>query len=101
MSVPSLLSRFLQLGVERRSWLEAATSLAGTGRKRVVAHIHDVTCASFPLVPAGGEWGSLDLIRHRSHLGARSVQAVDGLQKGRLTPCCYVGCTEVRAKGQR
>jgi hypothetical protein len=26
---------------------------------------------------------------------------MEGLQKGRLTPCCYVGRTEVRAKGQR
>jgi hypothetical protein len=47
------------------------------------------------------EWGSLDLGRHRSHLGALGVQPMRGLQKGRLTPCCYVGRTEVRAKGQR
>jgi hypothetical protein len=47
---------------------------------------------------AGGEWGSLDLVRHRSHLGARGVQRIKRLLKDRLTPCCYVGCTEVRAK---
>jgi hypothetical protein len=29
------------------------------------------------------------------------VQPMEGLQEGRLTPCCYVGRTEVRAKGQR
>jgi hypothetical protein len=47
------------------------------------------------------EWGSLDLGRHRSHLDAPGVQPMEGLQKDRLTPCCYVGRTEVRAKGQR
>jgi hypothetical protein len=45
--------------------------------------------------------GSLDLGRHRSRLGALGVQPMKWLQKGRWTPCCYVGRTEVRAEGQR
>jgi hypothetical protein len=38
--------------------------------------------------------------RHKSHLDALGVQPMKWLQKGRWTPCCYVGRTEVRAKGQ-
>jgi hypothetical protein len=43
----------------------------------------------------------VDLGRNRSHLGALGVQPIKGLQKGSLNPCCYVGRTGVRAKGQR
>jgi hypothetical protein len=68
-------------------------------RKRV----GNLDVASTSLAVTGcyrGEWGNLDLGRHKSHLGALGVQPVKWLQKGRWTPCCYVGRTEVRAKGQ-
>jgi hypothetical protein len=49
------------------------------------------------------EWGSLgldlDLGWRRGHLGALGVQPLRGLQKSGLTSCCYVGRTDVRAKG--
>jgi hypothetical protein len=46
------------------------------------------------------EWGSLGLNLgwRRGHLGALGVQPLRGLQKSGLTSCCYVGCTDVRAK---
>jgi hypothetical protein len=122
-------------GGERRSWPEAATSLAVRGafidtsikpnvlsalfsqvRVGELAGSCDLTCGNKAALDAQAlcvrlyqyvtfllqeRVGELDLVRHRSHLGARGVQAAEGLQKDRLTPCCYVGCIEVRAKGQR
>jgi hypothetical protein len=92
-----LMSVFCCAGDEWRSWLKAATSLTVTERH----YTHMLWACRLQTFVTGASGGAWTWENIEATLALWVCSRWQGLQKGRLTPCCYVGRTEVRAKGQR
>jgi hypothetical protein len=91
---------------EWRSWLKAATSLTVTER-----HFTHMLCTcrlqTFVTGASGGAWTWEDMeatlvpeVCSRRKGCSRGVQPMKGLQKGRVTPGCYVGRTQKRCASE-